>query len=81
MFRYKPSLNSCNGSPMEKLTYTVTEVAKLLGIGRSAAYEAARNGQIPTVRIGKRILVPAAGLQRMLDGKERPALDEGRQER
>ncbi len=62
---------------MEKLTYTVTEVAKLLGIGRSAAYEAARTGQIPTVRIGKRILVPAAGLQRMLGGNTPFAWDEG----
>ncbi len=54
---------------MDRLTYTVREAAELLGIGRSAAYEAARTGQIPTVRIGKRILVPAVGLQRMLDGK------------
>ncbi len=51
---------------MDKLTYTVTEAAALLGIGRSAAYEAARSGQLPTIRIGKRILVSVAGLERML---------------
>ena len=52
---------------MDKQTLTVTEVAQILGIGRSAAYEAARTGQIPTIRIGKRILVPVAALERMLE--------------
>ena len=52
---------------MSKLTYTIPETAKILGIGRSAAYEAARSGQIPTIRIGKRILVPLAALERMLE--------------
>ncbi len=47
-------------------TYTVTEAGEVLGIGRSAAYEAARTGQIPTIRIGKRILVPVVALERML---------------
>lgn len=53
---------------MMKQTYTVLEAAKVLGIGRSAAYEAARCGEIPVIRIGKRILVPAAALERMLAG-------------
>ena len=47
-------------------TYSVPEAARVLGIGRSAAYEAARTGQLPTVKIGKRILVPVAALERML---------------
>ncbi len=51
---------------MDKLTYTVTEAANLLGIGRAAAYEAARSGQLPTIRIGKRILVPVVALEQML---------------
>jgi excisionase family DNA binding protein len=55
---------------MDKLTYTVTEAAALLGIGRSAAYEAARSGQLPTIRIGKRVLVPVAALERLLAGNE-----------
>ncbi len=57
---------------MKRLTYTVTEAAALLGISRGAAYEAARNGQIPTVRIGKRLLVPIAAFHKTLD---QPALD------
>ncbi len=51
---------------MERKTLTVPESAKALGIGRAAAYEGARTGQIPTIRIGKRILVPVAALERML---------------
>ena len=51
----------------ERRTFTVPEAAKALGIGRAAAYEGARTGQIPTIRIGKRILVPVAALERMLE--------------
>ena len=39
-------------------TITVEEAASLLGIGRSAAYDAARRGQLPTRRLGRRLLVP-----------------------
>ena len=42
------------------------EAGHRLGIGRAATYEAARNKQIPTIRIGRRILVPVAALERML---------------
>lgn len=55
-------------NPEKKKALTVLEAAELLGIGRSSAYEAARTGQIPTVRIGKRILVPVAALERLLAG-------------
>ena len=53
---------------MTKQTYSIAEVADLLGIGRSAAYKAARSGEIPTIRIGKRILVPLAALEKLLAG-------------
>ena len=51
----------------ERRTITIPEVAKVLGIGRAAAYEGARTGQIPTIRIGKRILVPVPALERKLE--------------
>lgn len=53
---------------MERKTLTILEAGKTLGIGRSAAYEAARTGQIPTIRIGRRLLVPKAALERLLEG-------------
>lgn len=50
-------------NPVEpRVTITVEEAAALLGIGRSAAYEAARRGQLPTRRVGRRLLVPLPAL-------------------
>jgi excisionase family DNA binding protein len=48
----------------------VRQTAKELGIGRNQAYEAAKRGEIPTIRIGKRILVLREPLKRMLLGVE-----------
>jgi len=50
----------------EKLTLTVAEAAKCLGIGRNSAYEAIAKGEIPVVKIGKRLLVPKAALEKLL---------------
>jgi len=52
---------------INKQTLTVEETAEILGIGRSSAYEAVRQGQLPVIRVGRRYLVPRAALQRMLD--------------
>jgi excisionase family DNA binding protein len=49
-------------------TMTVPEAAALLGISKGQGYMAARTGAIPTIKIGKRILVPLAALERMLQG-------------
>lgn len=54
-------------STAQRLTMTVVEAAEKLGIGRSQAYEAARKGEIPTIRIGGRILIPRAAFERMLE--------------
>lgn len=48
-----------------KLCYTVPEVAELLGFSRNFGYELARNGQIPILRFGKRMLVPKAIFDKM----------------
>lgn len=52
-----------------KAVYTVTEVAALLGIGRGSAYQAVREGTIPSLRIGRRLVIPAAALERLLRGE------------
>ena len=51
---------------MERLTVTVPEAAQLLGVSRMTAYSAVREGSIPSVRIGRRLLVPRAALERLL---------------
>ena len=53
----------------ELLTLSVEQAARILGIGRSAAYEAIRCGQIPAIRIGRRVLIPRVALLRMLEGE------------
>ena len=50
------------------LTLSVTETAQRLRISRGAAYNAVTAGEIPSVRIGRRVLVPVAALERMLAG-------------
>ncbi len=52
---------------MERATYTIEEAAEILGIGRSSAYQAVRTGQIPTLRVGRRLLVPRVALERLLE--------------
>jgi excisionase family DNA binding protein len=54
---------------VERRTLTVEEAARELGIGRNTAYEAVRRGEIPTIAIGRRLLVPRDALERMLAGE------------
>ena len=46
-------------------TMTVTEAARIIGISRSAGYRAAHKGELPTIRVGGRLLVPTAKLREM----------------
>ena len=50
----------------ESLVLTIQEAAKILRIGRSAAYEAARTGELPVIQFGRRKLVPRAALEKLL---------------
>ena len=54
----------------ERLTLTVEEAATLLGISRAFAYEAVGRGEVPSIRIGRRILVPKVALQRLLAAEQ-----------
>jgi excisionase family DNA binding protein len=46
---------------------TVHEVAKILRIGRISAYQAIERGEVPAIRIGRRILVPRMALEQVLN--------------
>ncbi len=49
-------------------TYNIwPEAGQMLGLSRNATYEAAKKGEIPTIRLGGRILVPKAALNRLLE--------------
>ncbi len=51
----------------EKLRLTVDEAAKILGIGRQLAYERVKTGEIPVIKIGRRLLVPRRALEKLLE--------------
>jgi len=50
----------------ERLTISVVEAGRRLGVGKNAAYDAARRGEIPVLRIGRRMVVPIAAFEAML---------------
>ena len=57
---------------IERLTYSVPEAARVLGLSRMAAYQAVSEGTIPAIRIGRRILVPRRALERLLEPDHTP---------
>lgn len=53
--------------PTEKIeTITVEEAARILGISRNTAYAHVKNSFIPSVRLGRRIVIPRAAFDRFL---------------
>ena len=55
----------------QSLTMTVEQAAEVLGIGRATAYELVRKGDVASVRLGRRIVVPVAHLaERLGVGRE-----------
>jgi excisionase family DNA binding protein len=50
----------------DRLVLTVEEAGQLLGLSRPSAYLAVKRGQIPIIKVGRRILVPKAALEKML---------------
>jgi excisionase family DNA binding protein len=61
--------NSHEPIETERLTVSVEEAGRILGISRGAAYAHAKDGSIPTIRLGKRLLVPKAALHELLTPK------------
>jgi excisionase family DNA binding protein len=57
----------------ERLALSIPEAAARLGISRNSAYLAAQRGEIPTFRIGDRLLVSVEALEKMVnpDGNRR----------
>jgi excisionase family DNA binding protein len=59
---------------VECRTVKIDDAAKTLGISRNTAYEAAKSGELPTIKIGKRLLVPKAALDRLLGSADQSRL-------
>ena len=58
------------GKTMEKLTISIEEAGRILGLSRNSAYAAAARGELPILKFGRRLVVPQAALQRLLDAAE-----------
>lgn len=54
---------------MGQPTCSVEEAAKVLHIGRTQAYRAVRSGELRSIRIGKRVLVPTIAIRELLNGE------------
>jgi excisionase family DNA binding protein len=50
-----------------RTTLTIEEAAEILGLSRASAYAAANNGDLPVIRLGRRLIVPRHALEQMLD--------------
>jgi excisionase family DNA binding protein len=59
---------STTGSEDQRLVYEVPEAGAMLGLTRNASYDAAKRGDIPTIRFGKLLRVPKAAFHKMLQG-------------
>jgi excisionase family DNA binding protein len=59
-------VNAVLPDPLEVPTLSVGDAAKLLGIGRSLAYEGVRRGELPSIRIGRTVRVPTMSLLKLL---------------
>ncbi len=51
---------------MERQFYTVTEIAEILGISKPSVYRAIADGEIPSVTIRGRVLVPKRWVDQLL---------------
>jgi excisionase family DNA binding protein len=54
--------------PEDRVTITVDEAARLLGIARTTPFQAVRSGELPAIRVSRRILIPVAQLNALLQG-------------
>lgn len=52
--------------PLDQPTLTIEETAAILQLGRNTVYAAVRSGEVPSIRVGRRYLVPTARLASML---------------
>jgi excisionase family DNA binding protein len=62
------SIDPARSDDRQPLTLTIPQAARMLGISVSKAYEAARSGQLPILRVGARVLISRRRLEELIDG-------------
>lgn len=62
-------MHGTDGRPHEeRLVWSVEETARLLGVSRAHAYELVARGELPHLRLGRRVVVPKHLLDDLLAG-------------
>ena len=54
------------GRSITRQTFTVTEAAEIIGVGRSTLYEFVKSGRVPSLRLGRRVVIPTHVIESML---------------
>ena len=54
----------------EAHTLSVEHAARLIGVSRSTAYRLVRDGELPAIRVGRRVLILKKPLMEMLEAEE-----------
>ena len=67
----RPSDTTHENVGSNRLTMSVTQAANWLGISRAFAYELVARGEIPSIRLGRRVLVPTKRLFEFVLEEER----------
>ena len=56
----------------DRLTLTVDEAGELLGISRPTAFKLVKERKIPSLRLGRRVVIPRVAIQKLLDNASKP---------
>ena len=64
--RFEALMSTTHDSRIVSLTVSVTEAAQLLGVGRTLSYELVSRGVLPSVRLGRRVLIPRHDIDQLL---------------
>lgn len=60
---------SSASAPPERLAVSVNEAARLLGVSRDLVYDLVARGELPAIRLGRRLVVARRSLQNLLAGQ------------
>ena len=55
--------------PLDPISYSINDACKVLGLGRTYLYQMIGDGRLEARKIGKRTLIPASSLRRLIDGE------------
>ena len=52
----------------QQMVYTMKELQPILKCSKNHIYDMVKKGELPTIRLGRKIVLPAHRLQQLLDG-------------